>query len=403
MTIADRTILHVDMDAFFAAIEQRDHPALRGKPVIVGGSADARGVVSTASYEARKYGVHSAMPMTEAKRRCPHAVFLPVNAAKYRETSRHIFQIFYKYTPLVEGLSLDEAFLDLSGSEKLFGSPLEIARAIKREIESEVGLTASIGLSYCKFLAKMGSDMNKPDGLTVLGREQLHSVVHPLPISKLWGVGKKAALQLERLGIKTIGDAARMDLQIIRRFTGSLADHIYLLANGVDPRPVEPYHERKSIGQEVTFAEDVGNLEFLHTTLLSQSETIARELRQRKLEAKTFTLKLRYPSFHTITRSHTLAEATQNDSAIYRLSQLLLQKCALKTNDKVRLIGLSASTLLPESGRQQISLFDVEPDKSVKLLRAIDQIKDKFGERAVTRARLLQNQDNPLDPNENGD
>lgn len=392
MTADNRMIMHVDMDAFFAAVEQRDNPSLRGHPVIVGGSVDSRGVVSTASYEARIYGIHSAMPMAEARRRCPHGVYLPVNAAKYRETSRHIFRIFHRYTPLVEGLSLDEAFLDLTGTEKLFGSPLEVANSIKNEIQSEIGLTASIGLSYCKFLAKMGSDMNKPDGLTVIYRTDLSALIHPLPIARLWGVGKKAAPQLERLGIRTIGDAARMDLQTIRRYVGSLADHICLLANGVDPRPVEPYHERKSIGQEITFAEDVGDIEFLHTTLLSQAGMIARELRQRNLEAKTLTLKLRYPSFHTITRSHTLIEPTQHDFAIYRLSQTLLEKCDLKSSDKVRLIGISASSLLPERGQHQISLFDSQPDKSVSLLRAIDRIKDKFGERAITRARLLQSQ-----------
>ncbi|WP_018131743.1 DNA polymerase IV [Effusibacillus pohliae] len=385
----NRRILHVDMDAFFAAIEQRDNPSLRGKPVIVGGSVESRGVVSTASYEARRYGVHSAMPMTEAKRRCPHAVFLPVNGTKYRQVSRQIFRIFRRYTPLVEGLSLDEAFLDLTGCETLFGPAIQIAQKIKSEIRNEVELTASVGLSYCKFLAKMASDMNKPDGLTVIGPHDLATKIHPLPISKLWGVGQKSALQLERLGIRTIGDAARMDLPAIRHYMGSLADHIYMLAQGVDPRPVEPDQDRKSIGQEVTFPEDVGDINFLHTTLLAQAETIGRELRQRGLEAKTVTLKLRYPSFQTITRSQTLPEPTQLDDTIYRIARALLFKCRLEPLDKVRLIGISASGLVPKRGYQQVTLFDETPEKSQKLMQAVDRIRDKFGERAVTRARLV--------------
>lgn len=384
----NRKILHVDMDAFFAAVEQRDNPFLRGKPVIVGGSGP-RGVVSTASYEARLYGIHSAMPMKEAKRRCPHGIFLPVNGAKYRAASRQIFHIFHRYTPLVEGLSLDEAFLDLTGCEKLFGPAEEIARKIKSEIRNEVGLTASVGLSYCKFLAKMASDMEKPDGLTIIGPEDLLARIHPLPISRLWGVGKKAAPRLERLGIRTIGDAARMDLYSMRRHIGSLADHVYRLAHGIDPRPVEPCHDRKSIGQEVTFAEDVSDLEFLNTILLAQSETVARELRRRRLEAKTITLKLRYPSFHTITRSQKLAAPTQLDDILYQAARALLDKCGLRPRQKIRLIGITASGLVPERNHRQMSLFDQVPEKSLKLMQTIDSIKDKFGERALTRARLI--------------
>ncbi|GAX88641.1 DNA polymerase IV [Effusibacillus lacus] len=384
-----RRILHVDMDAFFAAVEQRDNPSLRGKPVIVGGSANSRGVVSTASYEARRYGIHSAMPMSEAKRRCPHGIFLPVNGSKYREASSHIFHIFRRYTPLVEGISLDEAFLDLTGCETLFGPAPEIAVQIKREIKAEVGLTASVGLSYCKFLAKLASDMDKPDGFTIIGFEDLTTRIHPMPISKMWGVGKKAVPVLERLGIRTIGDASRIDLNKIRRYIGSLADHVYLLAQGIDPRPVEPYHERKSVGQEVTFAEDVGDMEFLYTTLLAQSETVGRELRQRKLEAKTVTLKLRYPTFKTITRSHTLLEPTQVDDILYHTAKALLAKCGLNSSDRIRLIGISASGLVPERGHQQVTLFDETPERTHKLMEAVDLIRDKFGDQAVTRARLL--------------
>ncbi|MDB5085243.1 MAG: polymerase [Bacilli bacterium] len=391
----NRRILHVDMDAFFASVEQRDNPTLLGKPVIIGGAQDSRGVVSTASYEARRFGVHSAMPISEAKRRCPSGIFLPVNGAKYREASRQVFTVFRRYSPLVEGLSLDEAFLDVTGCETLFGPAVKIAEKIKFEIQSEVGLTASVGISYCKFLAKMASDMEKPDGLTIIQPEDLQTRIHPMPISKLWGVGKKAAPQLERLGIKTIGDAARMDLHTIRRYVGSLADHIYSLAQGIDSRPVEPFHVRKSIGQEVTFAEDIGDIEFLHTTLLSQSETVARELRQRHLEAKTITLKLRYPSFQTITRSQTLFEPTQLDDILYQSARVLLEKCELKSHDKVRLLGISVSGLAPERVQQQVALFEEAPEKPHNLMKAVDLIKDKFGERAITRARLIKNKQKP--------
>lgn len=394
MNNEQRKIMHVDMDAFFAAVEQRDNPELRGKPVIIGGAVESRSVVSTASYEARRYGIHSAMPLAEARRRCPHGVFLPVNGKKYKAVSRQIFEIFHRYTPLVEGLSIDEAFLDLTGCETLFGPSDQIASQIKLEIREKLGLTASVGLSYCKFVAKMASDMEKPDGLTVIRYDELPTRIHPLPISKLWGVGVKASAQFERLGIRTIGDAAKMDLHSVRRFAGSLADHVYLLANGIDSRPVEPYHERKSIGQEITYAEDVSNLDFLHTTLLAQAETIARELRQRKLEAKTVTLKLRYPSFQTITRSHTLTEYTQFEGEIFTIAKALLAKCNLKPNDSVRLIGISTSGFIQERGQQQINLFDTGSDKTHKLMKAVDAMKDKFGETAVTRARLLRKDDN---------
>ena len=400
----ERTILHLDMDAFFASVEQRDRPELRGLPVIVGG-LDARGVVSTCSYEARRYGVRSAMPTAQAKRLCPQGVFLWPDHRKYSRVSREIFRIFERYTPLVEGLSLDEAFLDVTGSQKLFGNGVTIARRIKREIQEELSLTASVGISYNKFLAKLASDLEKPNGLVVVRPEDLATRVHPLPLSRIWGVGKKSAEQLQRLGLRTIGDVAGMDVERMRTFLGSFADHIYRLAHGLDDRPVEPYREAKSIGQEHTFNEDVRDRETLETMLLSQVETVARRMRRAGVEGRTVTLKLRYAPWRTITRSQTLAQPTHLEKTLYEVAKQLLRKCSLGPGDAIRLIGVSVSGLTSgDQGAeaeveqvQQLSLFDEPPRPALppkdprqqELSRTIDALKDKFGESILTRARLV--------------
>jgi DNA polymerase-4 len=396
----ERVILHLDMDAFFAAVEQRDRPELRGKPVIVGG-LDGRGVVSTCSYEARKFGVHSAMPIAQAKRLCPHGIFLPPNFSRYKAVSRQMMAILARYTPIIEKLSVDEAFLDVTGSQLLFGDGVTIARRLKQEIREELGLTASVGVSYNKFLAKLASDLEKPDGLVVITSADLPTRVHPLPVSRLWGVGKKSAAQLERLHLRTIGDVARMDVAKMRRYLGSLADHIYELAHGRDDRPVKTERETKSVGQETTFAEDVCDIASLETTLLAQAETIARRLRRMNAEGRTVTLKLRYASFQTITRSYTLPTGTAQELTLYETAKHLLQKCNLTNRDKVRLIGLSVGSLAKagtaRETTQQLSLFDEPPPASPQqtdprlqeLSKAVDALKDKFGEGIVTRARLL--------------
>lgn len=433
----ERTILHLDMDAFFAAVEQRDRPELRGLPVIIAGPQEARGVVSTCSYEARRFGVRSAMPTSQAKRLCPQGIFLPGDHRKYSAVSRQMFAILARYTPLIEGLSVDEAFLDVTGCEKLFGDGVSIAERLKREIREELGLTASVGVSFNKFLAKLASDLEKPDGLVVIRPEEVAARLHDLPVSRLWGVGKKSEEQLLRLGLKTIGDVARMDVEKMRRYLGSLADHLHNLAHGRDERPVEPRQEAKSIGQETTFARDVRDVAFLEATLLGQVETVARRMRRKGLEGRTITLKLRYAPFRTITRSQTLARRTALDSVIFDTVKGLLAKCPVGRDDAVRLIGVSVGQFAPagadvadvaetadqaEEGRgvkeqaEQMSLFDfgvasapagaAKPDvpsppppqvldtpKQRELTKAIDALKDKFGEKAITRARLVKRED----------
>ncbi|PWK07852.1 DNA polymerase-4 [Tumebacillus permanentifrigoris] len=398
-----RTILHLDMDAFFASVEQRDSPELRGLPVIIAHPTELRGVVSTCSYEARRFGVHSAMPTSQAKRLCPNGVFIAPDHRKYSAVSKQMMAILARYTPLIEKLSVDEAFLDVTGCERLFGDGVTMARRIKEDISRELNLTASVGISYNKFLAKLASDLEKPDGLVPITPSDLETRVHPLPISRLWGVGQKSAEQLTRLGLRTIGDVAQMNVTRMRTYLGSLADHIYLLANGRDERPVQPNREAKSIGQETTFAEDVRDVVFLETTLLGQVEKVARRLRQSGFEARTVTLKLRYAPWQTITRNHTFAHPTDLETPLYTAVKGLLAKCGLSREDAIRLIGVTVGNLVPkgtvEEQTQQLSLFDaptptVETDpRQQELSRVVDSLKDKFGDKILTRARLVRREE----------
>jgi len=413
----ERVILHLDMDAFFASVEQRDRPELRGQPVIIGGLG-GRGVVSTCSYEARRFGVRSAMPVAQARRLCPDGIYLFPDMARYAAVSRQMMAILSRYTPLIEKLSVDEAFLDVTGSRLLFGDGVTIARRLKAEISAELGLTASVGVSYNKFLAKLASDLEKPDGLVVLTPADIESRVHPLPVTRLWGVGKKSAEQLERLHLRTIGDVAKMDVDKMRRYLGSMADHLYALAHGRDDRPVETGREAKSVGQETTFEEDVRELAVLEATLLAQVETVARRLRQKGVEGRTVTLKLRYAPFQTITRSHTLPTATALEKPIYDTVKGLLHKCGLTSRDAIRLIGVSVGSLVPAGTdapspeaetTQQLSLFDfgaapaaapkTQPHdpRAQELSKAVDRLKDKFGEGILTRARLVKREGQELE------
>ena len=359
-----RKIIHVDMDAFFAAIEQRDNPALRGKPVIVGGSPDSRGVVCTASYEARAYGVRSAMPSAEARRRCPDGIFVPVNMRKYQEVSRQIKEIFLSVTDLVEPMSLDEAFLDVTSTTT---DPRTLGRELKRRIKAVTGLTASVGISYNKFLAKLASDLDKPDGLTVITREDAAYLLPALPVRRLWGVGPKTEAILSRLGIRTIGDILDFGDDQLRVALGARADELLLLARGIDDRPVTPHHKRKSIGEETTFASDYGpaEIEKIERTLLEFAVEVSRRLRSRRLKARTVTLKVRYPDFTTVTRSVTLITPSDSARIFYRLALELLGKVDVERC--IRLIGLQASNLRREDTPQQVHFDFMEDDDLLTL------------------------------------
>lgn len=386
--IEDCQIIHVDMDAFFAAVEQRDNPELIGKPVIIGGDPHSRGVVSTCSYEARKYGVHSAMPLREAYSRCPHGIFLPGHHDTYSKVSREIRQIFFRFTPLVEPLSLDEAFLDVHGCERLFGNAVEIGLKIKDAIKEEINLTASVGVAPNKFLAKLGSDLEKPDGFVVITKDRIKEVLWPLPVTRLWGVGEKTAEILLAKGIRTIGMLARLDIKILESNLGKMGKDLYLLANGIDERKVEVEYGAKSIGNETTFGEDTNDVEFLETTLLELAEQVGRRLRKSDVMGRTINIKLRYANFKTITRAKTLQRATNSTQTLYEVGLELLRGTDL-FNKTFRLIGLSVSNLTDETN-QQMSLFGEEDDLHSDVLSNImDQLKDRFGESAVTRARLI--------------
>ncbi|MBQ3509475.1 MAG: DNA polymerase IV [Peptococcaceae bacterium] len=391
MESEQRAIMHVDMDAFYAAIEQRDNPELKGKPVIVGGSIESRGVVSTASYEARKYGVHSAMPMTEAHRRCPHGVYLPVDMQKYRRVSRQIMEIFHRFTPEVEAISLDEAFLDVTGSRKLFGTAEEIGREIKRLIQQEVQLTASVGLSYNKFLAKLASDMDKPDGFYQIRPEELESKVWPLPIRRMMGVGSKTAQMLEKMGVTTIGQLAGMNTGLLEHLLGKQGIMMHEVANGIDNRPVEPVRESKSVGRETTFPQDISEQYLLETILFTLTDDVCHTLRSSNLKGKTVSIKIRYPDFHSITRAVTLEQYTSSFEPVFAAVQQLMQH-NYKDGTAVRLIGVSVSNLKKDDQiveQQDLFQDDTLQKKQNALNSVMDSINGKYGGDTVRRARKL--------------
>lgn len=387
----DRKILHIDMDAFYAAIEQHDNPDYRGKPVIVGGDPHSRGVVSTCSYEARKYGVRSAMPLREAFRRCPHGIFTPVRGWRYAEVSRAIMKILNQYTPLVEPLSLDEAFLDLTGSETLFGPAEEIAKEIVNRIETEIGLSASAGLAPNKFLAKLASDLEKPHGFVIITQDNMAQLLEDLPVGKLWGVGPKTEAQLIGLGIKTIGMLRRIDPHLLLNKLGDTGRQIYRLAHGLDDRLVEPNEESKSVGHEITFQNDTDDREFLAGVLLLLTEQVARRLRRYNLKGRVITVKIRDLNFKTLTKRVTLTEATDFEEEIYR-EALRLADEAQWGSEKVRLIGVSISGFNTEESLQLELFRDAEADKDkslAKLHQTIDRLRDRFGEEIVTKGTVL--------------
>ncbi len=400
-----RDIIHLDLDAFYAAVEILDNPDLSGKPVIVGGG-EKRGVVSAASYEARKFGIHSALPIATARRLCPHGVFLPVRMGRYKEMSERVFGIYHRFSPLVEALSIDEAFLDVAGTKRLFGGPEEIARRIKEAVTAETGLTVSAGVAGTKFVAKIASDMQKPDGLTVVPRGKEKEFLWPLPVGKLWGVGKVTGAALHRMRVRTIGDLASVPKESLKRRFGENGLHLHRLANGIDEREVEPDHEVKSIGHEDTYDEDIRDGEAIRKELLSLAQRVSARMRRKGFRGRTVTLKVKYHDFTMVTRAVTIPSATDDGGAIYRTVLPLLQKTEAGRRP-VRLLGISLSQLESEAEKQvrwgQMPLFrgkepvaegTIEPEKDpeqvAKLNEAVDRIREKFGEKGIRPGTLAQ-------------
>jgi DNA polymerase-4 len=377
----ERAILHVDMDAFYASVEQRDDPSLRGKPVAVGG-ASRRGVVCAASYEARPFGVRSAMPMARALRLCANLIVVPPDFTKYSRVSDQVFEIFQTFTPEVEGLSLDEAFLDVTRSQSLLGAPIEQARAIKRRIREETQLTASVGLSEVKFAAKIASDLCKPDGLLEVPKGQVREFLAPLPASRLWGVGPRTDELLKSCGLRKIGEVASADRSFLESRLGSIGPWLHDLANGIDPREVEPDTAAKSVGAEETFEDDLEGeelLPFIH----QQALRVAARLRRAHIQARSVHLKVKYSDFKTVTRQETLELPTDDGAEIYRVAARLLSKVEARP---IRLTGVHAGDL--GSGAPQLGLFDDAKarKKRDQLNRSLDLIARKFGDSAVIPA-----------------
>ena len=382
--MAERAIIHADLDAFYASVEVLDDPSLRGKPVIVGGRPDERGVVSAASYEARKFGVFSAMPLRTAGRRCPHGVFLPGRPERYRELSEQVMAIFASYTPLVEPISLDEAFLDVSNSAAAFGDGATIARAIKDRVLEETGLVVSVGVATNKLCAKVASDLRKPDALVIVPPGEEAAFLAPLPIRRLWGVGPQSQAALADFGVTTIGQLASLPNETLHRRFGRHGDDIGSRARGIDRSGVHPFGAPKSIGHEHTFHVDTRDASKLEATLLDLAESVASRLRRHHLVAGAVQLKLRYEGFETLTRQAALPSQTRESDPLYTTALALLRR-TLVDDRAVRLIGLTAISL---GEAQQLTLFD-GADRTDRLTRSIDLVRERFGDRAITRARLV--------------
>jgi len=392
------TILHVDMDAFYASVEQRDHPELRGKPVIVGG-VKGRGVVCAASYESRKFGVHSAMPISTARRLCPQGIFLPVRMHHYAAVSKQIRAIFLSFTPLVEPLSLDEAFLDVRGCEGLFGPAPEIARQIKQRIRGDLGLVASVGVAPNKYLAKLASDVGKPDGFVVLPQEKVSEFVSPLPVSRIWGVGAKGEKHLHDMGIRTIGQIAILPEKVLSDRFGEMGRHIWQLAHGLDNRAVVPDREAKSVSTETTFARDIGDRSVLRVWLLGLVDHLASRLRHEGIWARTIDVKIRSSEFRTVTRSTTLDVATNLTNNIWKAAADLFWRSLTNELVPVRLLGVGATKLTREPILQGNLFEDNSRPRQAALDQTIDTIRAQFGNGSIQRGILLDPQSSGTDEN----
>lgn len=381
-------ILHVDMDAFYASIEQRDHPEWKGQPVVVGGGETGRGVVSAASYEARQYGIHSAMPGRRALQLCPHAVFVRGQLSHYAEVGRQVREIFGRFTPVIQPLSLDEAFLDVAGTERLHGDAESIGHQIKEAIENELQLPASVGIAPRKFVAKIASDLEKPNGFVVVREDELISFLDPLPVEKLWGVGKVGQRRLHRLGLKTIRDIRRYDQGLLVSHLGDWGNHLWRLANGIDSRPVVPDRNAKQISHERTFSEDQSDRELMNAVVCFLCEQTSMRLRRSELKTTTVILKYRREDFRTFTKSRKLGAPTDQTTDILQVALKLLDTMREQEPRPVRLIGVSLASLVSGDTAVQMSLFDDQQQKQAQRTvdDVVDQLAKKLGEKTVYRA-----------------
>jgi DNA polymerase-4 len=383
-------ILHIDMDAFYASVEIRDNPKLRGLPVVVGGSPKGRGVISAASYEARKFGIFSAMPASQAVRLCPKVVFVKTRMEHYAKISKQIREIFFRFTSLVEPLALDEAFLDVSGCQKLFGDGPTIARAIKNAIKDELGLTASAGVAPNKFLAKLASDLDKPDGLVTVPANDIEGFLDPLSIERVWGVGKQTLKKFHRLNVKTIRDLRRLDRKTLQQFFGINSEHFWKLSRGIDTRQVVPDRIAKSVSHETTFSRDIVEREPLRAWLLELAQQVGRRLRRHEIRGRTVQIKIRFSDFRTITRSQSVAEPTSSSDELESAVEELFGR--VEIDEGVRLVGMGVSNLTSSEIKQQMLFDNDQREKNHRLDEMQDQLKAKFGHDAIRKGTSVEYQ-----------
>ncbi|WP_316896294.1 DNA polymerase IV [Pseudodesulfovibrio indicus] len=391
-------ILHIDMDAFFASVEQLDNPDLRGKPVAVGGTSD-RSVVSAASYEVRKYGVRSAMSVVKARKLCPEIILVPGRMYRYKELSRKVMAVLHEFSPLVEQASVDEAYLDGTGLERLFGPIDEIGRRIKARVKEATGLTCSVGAAPVRFLAKIASDMDKPDGLFIIRHDEVHEFLRTLPVGKIPGVGAKLLDVLKKLGVRTCGDILQKDADWWEARLGKYGAALFDRARGIDPTPVKTPEPAKSCSAENTFGEDTSDRDLLRKWLLAQSERVGEDLRRHGYKGRTVTLKIKWSDFTQITRSKSLPARTDNTDVIFSTAVELLDQVRLHRT--VRLIGVGVSNFEPRS--RQVGLFEEEPrgvEATSELDKAVDSVRRKFGGKAVTRVELMGFRKKPINSEE---
>ena len=387
-------IIHVDMDAFYASVEERENPELKGKPLIVGGQASTRGVVAAANYAAREYGVYSAMPTITALKKCPNLLVIKPRGNLYNQVSGQIKEIFNRYTPIIEPLSLDEAFLDPKGSEKLYGSALAIGKRIKSDIKSELNLTASVGIAPNKFLAKLASDFDKPDGFTVIQSDQIQSFLDPLPVSRIWGVGKVAQKKLKSFNIHSVAEFRGHSKTFFQEQFGQFGDQLWSLCHGIDDRIVTPDSKTKSISQETTFDRDISDYDSVESSALNLTEGVGYRLRQSELLGKTVQVKIRFDDFHTITRSKSLDQYTNTTNEIWSVVKSIVAQALKNKIISIRLIGVGVSNF-GVNNQTQMSIFDSQDEnsgqsrKNNQLDILSDEIKKKYGKSSVKRGKSI--------------